>query len=44
MSSILSQIKELRKSINIPWRVVYVDKFIPVEEFKDKTIYIHIWI
>jgi hypothetical protein len=44
MPTILSQIKELRKKIKIPWRVVYVDRVIEPEEFQEKTIYVHIWI
>lgn len=44
MATILSQIKELRKKIKIPWRVVYVDREILAEEFQEKTIYVHIWI
>lgn len=44
MSRILSQIKELRKKINIPWRIVYVEKEIKQEDFEVKTIYVHIWI
>ena len=44
MSRILSQIKELRKKIKIPWRIVYVDKEIKPGEFEVKTIYVHIWI
>jgi hypothetical protein len=44
MSKILSQIKELRKKINIPWRIVYVDRVIEPSEFEEKTIYVHIWI
>jgi hypothetical protein len=44
MSKILSQIKELRKKIKIPWRIVYVDREILPSEFEEKTIYVHIWI
>jgi hypothetical protein len=44
MSKILSQIKELRKKIKIPWRIIYVDREIKPEEFEKKTIYVHIWI
>lgn len=44
MATILSQIKELRKYIHIPWRVVYVDHIVRSDEFAEKTIYIHIWI
>lgn len=44
MATILSQIKELRKKIKIPWRVKYVKREILPEEFEEKTIYVHIWI
>jgi hypothetical protein len=44
MSTILSQIKELKKQIKIPWRIVYVDREILPEEFEKKVIYVHIWI
>lgn len=44
MSTILSQIKDLRKKIKIPWRIVYVDRKIEKEEYAQKTIYVHIWI
>ena len=44
MSKILSQIKELRKRIKVPWRIVYVDAEMKPEQFEAKTIYVHIWI
>lgn len=44
MATIQSQLKELRKKIRIPWRIVYVDRVITPEEFEEKTIYVHIWI
>jgi len=44
MATILSQIKELRKKIKIPWRIVYVNNEILPEDFAEKTIYVHIWI
>lgn len=44
MARILSQIKELRRIIKIPWRIVYVDREVKPEEFEAKTIYVHIWI
>ena len=44
MATIQAQIKELRKKIRIPWRIVYVDREIMPEEFQEKTIYVHIWI
>jgi len=42
MATILAQLKQLRKQINIPYRVVYVDREIKPEEFQEKVIYIHI--
>lgn len=44
MATILSQIKDLRKKIKIPWRIVYVDREVPRNEWAEKTIYVHIWI
>ena len=44
MATIAAQLKELRKKIKIPWKIVYVDKEIIPEEFQEKTIYVHIWI
>jgi hypothetical protein len=44
MRTIQSQIKELRKKIKIPWKIVYVNREILPEEFEQKTIYVHIWI
>lgn len=44
MATIASQLRELRKVIRIPWRIVYVDRKIEPEEFAEKTIYVHIWI
>lgn len=44
MQTVRSQIKDLRKKIRIPWRIVYVDRKIDPSEFLEKTIYVHIWI
>lgn len=44
MASLASQIRALRKMIAIPWRIVYVDKEVKREEFKEKTIYVHVWV
>lgn len=44
MATIHTQIKELRKLIKIPWRIVYVDREILPHEFEEKVIYVHIWI
>jgi len=44
LPTIAAQLKELRKKINVPWRIVYVDYEILPSEFKAKTVYVHIWI
>jgi hypothetical protein len=44
MATIQSQLKELRKRIRIPWRVIYVTEKVEPEDFAEKTIYVHIWI
>lgn len=44
MATIAAQLKELRKKIKIPWRIVYVDHVIDSSEYAEKTIYVHIWI
>ena len=44
MPTIQAQIKELRKKIKVPWRIVYVDHEVLREDFEEKTIYVHIWI
>ena len=44
MSTIRTQIRALREMVRIPWRMVYVKREIPKEEFEAKTIYVHIWV
>ena len=44
MPTIAAQLNEIRKRINIPWRIVYVDRKIEPSEYEEKTIYVHIWI
>lgn len=44
MPTILSQLRKLRKQINIPYRIQFVDREIRQEEFEEKVIYVHIWI
>lgn len=44
MAKIHTQLRALRKLINVPWRIVYVKRKIEPEEFAEKTIYVHIWI
>jgi|AntAceMinimDraft_13_1070369.scaffolds.fasta_scaffold01503_11 hypothetical protein len=42
MATISSQLRALRKQVNIPYIIKYVDRYIPPEEWEDKVIYIHI--
>lgn len=44
MAKIHTQIKELRRKIRVPWRIIYVNRKIEPEEFEEKTIYVHILI
>jgi hypothetical protein len=44
MATILSQLQKLRKSINLPWQIKFVDRVIEEHEFEEKIIYIHITI
>jgi len=44
MATISSQLKKLRKEINIPYRIVFVDRKIEEVEYEEKVIYVHIWI
>jgi hypothetical protein len=44
MATILSQLKALRKQINIPYRIEFVQGEVLEKDFQDKVIYIHIWI
>jgi hypothetical protein len=44
MAKIGFQIKELRKMVTVPYKIEYVDRFIPRKDFKNKVIYIHITI
>jgi hypothetical protein len=44
MATILQQLKKLKQQINIPYRIVYVEKEIMPDEFVEKVIYVHIWI
>lgn len=44
MATILSQIKELRKKIAIPWRIIYVDHVVEPVDYEPKTVYVHIWL
>lgn len=44
MATILSQLKKLRKEINIPYRIIFVDRRIEEVEYREKEIYVHIWI
>lgn len=44
MQTISSQLRALRKQVNIPYVIKYVDAYIPENEWDDKVIYIHITI
>ncbi len=44
MATIASQLRQLRKQIKLPHRIIFVDRKIEPEEFIEKTIYVHIWI
>lgn len=44
MATISSQLRKLRKLINIPYIIKFVDYEVKEEEFEDKVIYVHIWI
>ncbi len=44
MATILSQLRMIRKQINIPYTIRFVDKQIDEKDFQDKVIYVHIWI
>jgi len=42
MQTISSQLKALRKLINIPYQIRYVDDVVLEKDWEDKVIYIHI--
>lgn len=44
MATIMSQLAKLREQIRIPYQIIFVEKEIPKEDFKEKVIYIHITI
>lgn len=44
MATILSQLNALRKQINIPYQIEFVDRLVVEKEFEEKVIYVHIWI
>lgn len=44
MSTILAQLRSLRKQINIPYSICFVDVKIDEKDFEEKVIYVHIWI
>lgn len=44
MPTIAAQLKTLKKQIKIPHRIVFVDRPIHQKDFKEKVIYVHIWI
>lgn len=44
MPTIAEQLKRLRKQINIPYTIQFVDREIKPSEFEGYVIYVHIWI
>jgi hypothetical protein len=44
MATIAAQLRKLRKLINIPYTIKFVDHKIDEADFEDKVIYVHIWI
>lgn len=44
MATISLQLRKLRKTIKLPWKIEFVDRVIKKEEFQEKVIYIHITI
>ncbi len=44
MLTIAAQLRALRKQINIPYAIKFVDREILEQEFEEKIIYVHIWI
>jgi hypothetical protein len=44
MATIAAQLRKLRKLINIPYTIKFVDRKILESEFEEKVIYVHIWI
>lgn len=44
MSTIAAQLRKLQKQINIPYSIKFVDKLIEEKDFKEKIVYVHIWI
>lgn len=44
MATILSQLRKLRKQIHIPYRIEFVNRVIEEHEFREKIIYVHLWV
>ena len=44
MSTILAQLKKLKKQINIPYTMKIVDEVVLEKDWETKVIYVHIWI
>lgn len=42
MSRVSDLLNQLRKQIKIPYRIEFVDRYIPDEEQEEYTLYIHI--
>lgn len=44
MSTIAAQLQALKKLIKIPYKIVFVDHVVKEKDYKEKVIYVHIWI
>jgi hypothetical protein len=44
MPTIAAQLRALKKQINIPYTIKFVDHEIQEKDFIEKVIYVHIWI
>ena len=44
MSTILAQLRNLRKQIHIPYAMKIVNAIVEDKDFEEKVIYVHIWI
>jgi hypothetical protein len=44
MPTISAQLRALKKQINIPYSIKFVDEIIREKDFEEKIIYVHIWI
>lgn len=44
MSKVSQHLNQLWKRIKIPYKVIYVDRVIPEDEWDEHEIYIHFWL